>query len=161
MRLPREVAQSWFTKAAEQADDFDRFVALWIAFNALYNESCPSPDSKERQAIIAFVFDPANKLDHGVMDRILASPEARFFRQRTIRDVRGGARDTSEDAKILGRQTDPRRRIKALLMILYQVRCNLFHGNKMYGRDSDQEVVSNAANALMEVLRGYLGGNVA
>jgi hypothetical protein len=158
MREPHEVAQSWYAKAAEQPDVFDRFVALWFAFNALYNKSFPTPDSSERQAIDAFVFDPANRLDGRTMDRVLGSPEVRSFRQRTIRDVRGGARDPAEDAIILGsRDRGPRRRLKALFMILYQVRCNLFHGNKMYGRDTDHEIVQNAANILMEVVRCYLG----
>lgn len=158
MRFPREVAQSWFSRASEQSDEFDRFVALWFAFNALYNEFYPTPDSSERQAIDAFVFATANRLDGRTMARILGKPEVLFFQARIIRDVRGGARDTAEDAIILASEDrPPRRRLKALLMILYQVRCNLFHGNKTYGRDSDNEVVRNAAKVLMEVLQGYLG----
>lgn len=41
-------------------------------------------------------------------------------------------------------------------MILYQVRCNLFHGNKIYDRDSDKQVISNAAAALMIILQAYI-----
>lgn len=41
-------------------------------------------------------------------------------------------------------------------MILYQVRCNLFHGNKAYERDSDQEVIANAAKAMTLIMEAYL-----
>jgi hypothetical protein len=158
MRHPREVAQSWFAKATEQVDEIDRFVALWFAFNAVYNDFSPTSNASERQAIDAFVYAGNNGLEGRVINRILGSPAARFFERRIIRDVRGGARDTAEDAIILGsRERPPRRRLKALFMILYQVRCNLFHGDKLYGRDSDHEVVRNAANVLMEGLRAYLG----
>jgi hypothetical protein len=41
------------------------------------------------------------------MGRILESAEKRFFRKRTIRDVRGGARDTAEDAIFREARTAP------------------------------------------------------
>lgn len=34
-------------------------------------------------------------------------------------------------------------------MILYQVRCNLFHGNKSFPSESDQETMRNASALLL------------
>jgi hypothetical protein len=154
MRHPREAAQAWFAKAEKERDDYDRFVALWIAFNALYSEFL---ETSERQAIGKFICRTVSGPDDGTIKHIVERTDAQFFRDRIIRDVRRGARDTMEHATILGaRYRTPRHRLKALLMILYQVRCNLFHGDKTYGRDSDNEVVANAAKALMQVLRAYL-----
>ena len=30
------IAREWFCKGREATDEFDKFIALWIAFNALY-----------------------------------------------------------------------------------------------------------------------------
>ncbi len=38
MRDPRGIAQTWYKKAVSTDDSYDRFVFLWFAFNALYNE---------------------------------------------------------------------------------------------------------------------------
>lgn len=38
-----------------------------------------------------------------------------------------------------------------------QVRCNLFHGNKLFGRDSDDQVVRHGAMALERVVELLVG----
>ena len=43
-----------------------------------------------------------------------------------------------------------------MMMILYRVRCNLFHGNKMFESDSDEQVISNATGVLDSIVKAYL-----
>src|SRR5262245_60261314 len=125
MRMPQQGARSWLSRTESSRDEFDRFMALWIALNALYSSY---QTESERQAIGDLVFSDEYRLSEGRLRSILDHPGARYFLTRTVRDVRGTGIDTAEHAAVLentGRSF--KRRLKALLMILYQVRCNLFH----------------------------------
>jgi len=154
MRMPQQGARSWLSHAASSQDDFDRFMALWIALNALYSEY---QTESERRAIREFVFSDEYRLSDQQMRGILDHPGAHYFKTRTVRDVRGTGSDTAEDAAVLGNtRLPPKPRLKALLMVLYQVRCNLFHGNKTFGRDSDTDVISKASGVLEYIVKAYL-----
>jgi hypothetical protein len=154
MRFPREVAKSWLSKAELETDSFDCFVSLWFGFNAIYNEFF---FGNERQAIGDLVYSNQYTLNSQKLVKIFNHHSVSFFKTRIIRDCRGIGKDTSEYAAIIGNTYySPNRRLKALLMILYQVRCNLFHGNKIYDRDSDRQVISNAAAALLIILQAYI-----
>lgn len=153
MRESRNIALSWLRKADNEADQFSRFATLWFGFNSLYNEFYYGD---ERRAIGDFVFSDDYHLHNFTIERILQAQSSRFFAEHVIRDVRGGT-DTAEDqARMNGASFSAKRRLKALLIILYQVRCNLFHGHKVFGRHSDETVVSHAAEALHCILHAYL-----
>ncbi|WP_254172881.1 HEPN domain-containing protein [Planktothrix pseudagardhii] len=154
MRFPNEIAKSWVSKAEQETDDFNRFVSLWFAFNALYNEFF---FGNERRAIKDFIDFSRLQIRREALIEIFRDDSSLFFTTRIIRDCRDTGKDTLEDSyKLNDRRSTPKYRLKALLMILYQVRCNLFHGNKIYHRDSDKEVVRNAANVLLKILQAYL-----
>jgi hypothetical protein len=154
MRMPQEGARSWLARAESSQDDFDRFMALWIALNALYSEF---QTESERRAIREFVFSDEHRLSQHQMRGVLDHPGAHYFETRIVRDVRGTCSDTAEDAAVLGNTRRPLKpRLKSLLMILYQVRCNLFHGNKTFGRESDTDVISNASGVLECIVKAYL-----
>ena len=153
MRDPVHIAQRSYRKALSADDSYDRFVYLWFALNALYNEF---HESGERRAMGDLVYSRRYHIGREI-DNILEAPYAEFFKKRIIRDCRGNGFDTGESAAVL-RNSDysPKKRLRNLLYILYQVRCNLFHGNKMFGRDSDNEVVANAASALTRIIEAFL-----
>lgn len=154
MRNPKSIAQRWYRKAINADDNYERFVFLWFAFNALYNEFF---SDSERKAIGDLVYSDFYRINSARIKDILKTSHAEFFQKRIIRDFRGNGFDTSESAAVL-RSSDysQNKRPNNLLKILYQVRCNLFHGNKMFGRDSDDEVVANAAFALTGIIEAFL-----
>lgn len=155
MRDPQNIARTWYNKAEGSEDPYDRFICLWFAFNALYNEFF---QESERDAIYRLVYSNRYRLSNKTMNNILNSPYVEFFKQRIVRDCRrGSGRDTSESAAVLRSNSFyPKDKLYRLLKILYQVRCNLFHGDKIFGKDSDDQVVSNAAGALEEIIKAYL-----
>lgn len=60
-----------------------------------------------------------------------------------------GPRDTSRDkARLFDRA--PKASNRAMLMILYQIRCNLFYGNKSFGDFNDQEIMKNTSELLLQ-----------
>jgi hypothetical protein len=154
-----EIADAWYRHAtsSDRTDEFDQFVYLWFALNALYGQYL---QNDERAAIREMLDTERHHFLKPGLVNVLTGNSARFFARRIIRDARGNGRDTREHAITLCNPSrNNMRRLRAFLMILYQVRCNLFHGNKLYYRDSDKEVVRHASVALKEILSLYLTGN--
>lgn len=106
MRDPEQIARSWIQKAEAEHDDFDKFVSLWFALNAFYNEFFRSD---ERYAIKAFIQEKYNpRVNITKIKQLLSDSNVKFFENRIIRDMRGNLHnndsyreDTRENVRIL------------------------------------------------------------
>ncbi len=120
----------------------------------MYNEYLVD---SERRAIGDLVYSSRYSLNNSQIIEILNTPGVSYFKNRVIRNCRGNGQDTSESVAILVSDSySYKKKLNHLLRILYQVRCNLFHGNKMFGRDSDDQVICHAANVLGKVVEALL-----
>jgi hypothetical protein len=154
MRDAYSACKIWIKKSEDENDCYDKFVYLWFAFNAIYNNYFDSYNDSERYAIKKMIDGHRHLLKERASIEILGDSATIYFMNRTIRDCKINGNDTSEHRIILSQQDQSHaRRIKSLCMILYQVRCNLFHGNKLFGRESDDEVVKQASIALGKVIK--------
>ncbi|NMC99835.1 MAG: hypothetical protein GYA62_08955 [Bacteroidales bacterium] len=164
--MPKEAAKAWYDKAKKEfetnGDVFDRFIYLWFSFNILYSQHF---ENDERNAIKNFVDNDYLKIvSNATINDILSSEAAMYFYSRIIKNMRYIKFKVSNEWVTTRKNNEILKnkvyhihgRLKNLLMILYQVRCNLFHGDKMYLRESDTEVVTYAANALEKILGKYL-----
>lgn len=135
-------ALEWYKYGLERGNDFfGRFIMHWIAFNWLYAETYRQG---ERENIKAYC--KAN--EHRLKKYDAFSTEAiQVFMQQPVRDsLRGYKRlDVFQNLK-------RNNSIEALLLTIYQVRCNLFHGLKNIHRDRDIQLVRASA----EIMEGYL-----
>ena len=154
VRHPEEIAQSWLKKAEDAGrDDFDRFISLFVAFNALYGRYHGLKMS-EIDAIKQFA--TANPLREPELRRILDLESAYFFSHRVIKNSRNG-KDTSDLSEVLSNANASHSdRFQSMLLILYVVRCNLFHGRKVYTDESDECVMRHAASALEAIVKAFL-----
>lgn len=151
MLINKEYIVKWVDKSRVEQDSFDRFVYGFFAFNAMYSVFY---DTDERRAI-KDLFDAIFKNSYEEFKEIFESPEYDYFcNRRPIRNMKYDPRkgfgypDTSRDTALLA-EREVRRSNKAMLMILYQIRCNLFHGNKSFADESDQETMRNASALLL------------
>lgn len=153
-----EVARKWLRKAMHEEDAFDKFVYAWFAFNALYSENMSERNSSsirntELDAIILTVQNQFRMIDSRARVAFINSEYVQFFENRVIRNMRNPNFDTSENHKRLKNSNiSEKQKFEALFKILYIVRCNLFHGNKLFDRDSDMTVMKNASMVLTEYL---------
>ncbi|AOE88107.1 hypothetical protein [Pseudomonas sp. TCU-HL1] len=174
-----EFCEAWLRKA--QACDnsiagvFDRFFALWIVFNRLYEESARILINENDQSIFRFRWK--NKKPYGPPpDRMAATIFiVRFCGENTLRSALTAARrmenalhfiesgqlylhedyttgepDYDRDQKLVqcSRQGD----IQALMALIYQARCNLFHGQKAYS-DAQRPLLEGMNEVLQIVIR--------
>ena len=148
----RNYILKWIEKSKVEEDCFDKFVYGFFALNAMYSIYY---EESERKAIRA-LFNDSLRLHYEEFEEILSSPEYEYFCKRpAIKNCKYDPnreplyhRDTSPYKKKLPEKS-PQKSNEAMLMILYQIRCNLFHGNKAFSDSNDQEIMKNAAELLL------------
>lgn len=113
----------------------------WIAFNWLYGEE--SDEVFERRKIVKFYKDHMNIFNN--YDPF-CDPNIELFEEGPIYSDNPG-RDTTED--FVGIKN---KKAEHLLLSIYQVRCNLFHGSKQLRVERDQKLVKASANILERYL---------
>lgn len=146
-------AERWLQRAERErvfVDDGDRFISLWIAFNGWMKRK----------------FGEAIK-DSTLLNRLKESEEARIV----FKDLRRNKTSFSESLRELSQYTvvdmkhlEDQNKVKkydgsfeSLIDVLYQVRCNLFHGRKdINANKKDIELVSLAYRILLPLLKTYL-----
>lgn len=137
----RNFALEWYQYGLEKEDDFFiRFMMHWVAFNWLYNSI---PKDSERAKIQQYYDDHKDQFEKY---DAFSSPDIEVFRRGQVYC------STKEDYSDSNYKGIMRGNTKKLLLTLYAVRCNLFHGSKSLINERDQELVRSSAN----ILEGYL-----
>ena len=96
---------------------------------------------KNEKALLSFdAFDKVN------------TPEINVFLEGPVFDSRGYHRKRSEDVFAIVHDGSGIERVSNLLLTFYQVRCNLFHGQKTLRCERDIELVEKSS----VLLQGYL-----
>jgi hypothetical protein len=133
--------------------DFPRY---WMAFNTLYNAVREDGDSEKeaiREVILRY-FDAhqanicLSTLDTYVQDLIHLPPGDDRLDPTDPRYRQNSTRLIEE----MNRISDPVRRLSNLMLIVYQVRCNLLHGSKDPVIMRDQELVKSCTPILKSVI---------
>jgi hypothetical protein len=134
-------------------DDGDRFISLWIAFNGWMRGKF-GEDKTDRCQIdsVKGMWD-----FKGVFNKIKAEDS----------DFRGYLKEL-EKLPVVNMQFKNNREdiyrydgsFESLIEVIYQVRCNLFHGRKDIDEDEkDIELVSLAYRILLPLFKAYLSAN--
>lgn len=151
------IQQVWFDMGQNKEGDTSsdlafRFIAYWIAFNAFYGHG--NPKQTEKDQIKKCIENNKTLLAHLInldTDQALS-----VFKNDPVYSMRGGARggtanteQQSKDDKFsqelhhafcdLNRSYIER--LKALMLTIYQVRCNMFHGSKSPYPERNYELV--------------------
>lgn len=141
----RNIAKEWYQYGLKSGDDFFmRFMMHWIGFNWLYNQI---GGSDERTKIKDFYNQNRKKFDK--VDPFNLT-DINAFLEGAVFDVAKGCPHTRDYEKL------KEYNVEALLMTLYQVRCNLFHGSKSLRVKRDRELVRASANILEKYMEALV-----
>jgi len=144
-----ETIRQWYEIAAghpvSNANAFFRFMAVWMAFNALYasRHSYCSGDNKQVQAFAS---------EHEAIEEHLRLLEVDPTYLRKVLDL-------SEEpiGGLLGKvQILDVRKLPQVCEALYQVRCNLFHGGKQLSNERDEMLVEASCYIVSRLIEPYL-----
>lgn len=150
--------KEWYYFGVEHNEPFFiKFVALWFYFNHLYSKF---PRNKiiiygnkelwgERAQIAHFCEMHKKQLELN-NKRVFDSVFMEVF-ETGVKNARNGREDV-QTKEAIKQKKDLWKRCHALFQTLYQVRCNLFHGDKRFNDPHDIELVRCAG----EILEIYL-----
>lgn len=132
-----QLATEWIDRAQNSEDIYDKFISAYIALNFLYNER---KERCERDRMVNYLlavtdylkFDPLTV--HNI-DEYLAYP---------VVNMTPRASKKNPPQKVSDK--------RSLFAAIYQVRCNLFHGNKTLGDTRDQRLVAQGADVIIDIL---------
>ncbi|MEW5860894.1 MAG: hypothetical protein AB1861_26565 [Cyanobacteriota bacterium] len=149
----QEIVDKWYALGSGkriQLDEvpFFRFVAIWIAFNALY-ASRGSNREGDRNQVRRFAGNP-KAIDY---HQKLLKEDSDYQEAIEILKERG-VYDTN-----LRRQHHPINDITNLTEVaecFYQVRCNLFHGGKIPNDSRDKNLVQASYTIVSKLIKPYI-----
>ena len=142
-----DIAKGWIDRANCEEDPYNKFISAYIALNFLYegfdfNRSGERTKKlKEREKMSLYMLRVCQELSIdpfvpiGCVSEYLKSP---------VIDERLG-----HDAKKWSTQAGNK---ISLFEAIYQVRCNLFHGNKCLGNPRDQRLAQQGADVIIRIL---------
>lgn len=143
----RKIIRSWYERAQSAEDAFDRFIYLWIAFDAFATNYSEKEWPKEVRENI--------EEDSLLINDYLSSMKDINF-SRKIRELQKlcPVHDTRKkflnDPKHSVTINDPNS-FKEVINIIYKIRNNLFHGGKSPNVERDRKLVSLAFNILSKL----------
>ncbi len=142
---------------------FNRFIYQFIAFNFLYRKISPlSKNVRDRQAAVKGVYtffgeegctQFIKQVDPRDLEEIIHIIEGKEF---YISFNSKGSYQRSHDEEILKnlKSKETFEKCEGIFTAIYKVRCNLFHGNKLF--DPRQSQLLEPLNRILEKLNAYL-----
>ena len=132
-----ESASAWLKRAIKAGDCYDRFISAYVALNFLYDERV---EKSERMRMVNYLVEASRRSDVDPfacnVNEYLAAPVINMRPH-----IRG-----YKSCKV------ERNNNNELFSAIYQVRCNLFHGNKCLGDPRDQRLVQQGADVIIRIL---------
>ena len=124
-------AREWLKRGAAAGDPFDALSNHWRGFNNLF-----AGNGQERELISALL---RTRLDEEFVQHLLGAQvaDAQVLLSQPVIDMRGNGKDTSQYMKEFEEAGTSLDKLVALFMVIYQVRCNLEHGQKSPSRERD------------------------
>jgi hypothetical protein len=134
-------AREWHERGARAEDPFDALSNFWRGFNNLF---FTAGNGAERQKITAFL--QGNVSEAGAV-RLLSEYAdcVDYLLSEPVIDMRGNGKDTAPNIAAFKAATTSLEKLEHVLMVVYQVRCNLEHGQKSPNRERDAELCRRSA----------------
>jgi hypothetical protein len=139
-------ARAWLARGRGR-EPIDALTDFWRGFNNLFAGEKGQERSKIRSLL-------EGKLTGESAQALLErhGREMEYLLSQPIIDMRGNGRDTSPQIKIFHASKDPVERVVQLFLIIYQVRCNLEHGQKSPDRERDLRLCASAAPLVADAI---------
>lgn len=160
-----EIIINWFLKAKKNIEfPLDSFIEMWISFNCFYTS----------RFYCKTLSDLGNANDFNIVKTFCSEPKYRTMYlnllvtsesfQDILRSFLEILKNTKFPGKIRNLRPDMRENeneakpfssignFEEFIWITYQIRNNLFHGNKSTQNDADLIIVQTISNAFMEYL---------
>lgn len=142
-------AYEWYKRGNDTSDPIESFANFWRGFNNLYANLSKGDERKKIQAFLNNRICETGALHilstHAdCIDYLLSEP---------VIDMRGNGKDTVRNITAFSATSNALIKLKEVVLVVYQVRCNLEHGQKSPNRERDVLLCSNAAPIIEELIK--------
>lgn len=122
-----------------------------MGFNSLYSNSSSKTEVDSIKSFIDTNVDL--KVAQELLD--IHQIEITYFMTRPVIDMRGNGKSSQTDIDIFNSTDCAVSKLKSILMVIYQVRCNLMHGQKSPSRDRDVDLCKHSWPFVAELVDRY------
>lgn len=141
-------AHEWLDRGNQTADPIDAFTNYWRAFNNLFSAAAYG---QERDKIKLFLSQQLSSMQAEEILQNNAAGVAYLLSQPVI-DMRGNGKDTAQNIQAFNAASDSLAKLQELFMVVYQVRCNLEHGEKFPSSERDIRLCQSAAPLVANIV---------
>ncbi|MDC9511690.1 HEPN domain-containing protein [Pseudoalteromonas sp. CST5] len=141
----------WLERGLNQNDPIDCLSNCWMGFNSLYSNSSSKTEVDSIKSFIDTNVDL--KVAQELLD--IHQIEITYFMTRPVIDMRGNGKSSQTDIDIFNSTDCAVSKLKSILMVIYQVRCNLMHGQKSPSRDRDVDLCKHSWPFVAELVDRY------
>lgn len=141
-------AREWLNRELERNDPIDLLSDAWRGFNNLfYSET----GHTERDKINSYL---STNVSEKVAQELIEGhkTEIAYLVSQPVIDMRGNGRSTEESINEFNTSGSNLEKLKALFKIIYQVRCNLEHGQKSPTRERDIKLCTSSWPLVAEIV---------
>ena len=153
-------ARHWYERGKQETDPFDKFIDMWISYNAIYGDTHGKHEIDRVANCVGNIYSRnAQKCNI-----LLSTEDAQYFGKRKIVDCKN-SEYTTEDSRAKIEYYNPSNykscaeAFENLIKCIYKVRCNLFHGDKTPSGpadfNDDTEIVTHAGAVMQSILDIY------
>jgi hypothetical protein len=145
------VAREWLERGKAANSSIDAFTDFWRGFNKLYGHS----GAREIDRIKDYL---STHIPTGVASQIISAhpSEVGYLLSKPVIDMRGNGRDTAAAIAAFQATTDPLLKLCEIFAVIYQVRCNLQHGQKSPTVDRDLKLCECSAPLVAAVVSHFV-----
>lgn len=159
-----KVTMNWFKRGVDYKEPYDRFIALWISFNAFYNlyyrGSVNDPDPNKMRTVALNLFSEAESKqllnNFSKITSQLISLKGRFLSL-------SGHTDYADELEKRQKAGNYRSALENAIRCLYSIRKTLFHGTRDI-KESEKRIVEDVNPLLKQIVRNcmlkYLIGKI-
>ncbi|MBX9597357.1 MAG: hypothetical protein K2X04_02135 [Burkholderiales bacterium] len=135
----------WYERAKVEDDYTNKFISLWISFNAFYNSYGDDNDKEFKR-----IENSCEKLKDDFLE-LPNLPGSCFkcFQQYILDKPDNPGSIQGKFRKVYYSDVSC---LSEYLRVLYQIRCNLFHGNKINDNEQDKKLIELAYRTLFQFL---------
>ena len=139
-------ASEWLARGQTAGDAFDALSNCWKGFNNLF-----AGKGQERDLIRRFLRERLD--EESAWELLGAHPkDLETLLHQPVMDMRGNGKDTAQYVEQFSASAAAVDQLVALFMVIYQVRCNLEHGQKSPSRERHESLCAAASTFVADVV---------
>jgi Apea-like HEPN len=141
-------AREWYERGNQVSDPVEAFSNYWRGFNNLF---FGVGNGNESEKIKLFL---KQRVTESQATKLLQDHphNITYLLSQPVIDMRGNGRNTTPNIQAFNIAVDSVTKLQELFMVIYQVRCNLEHGQKSPRRERDIQLCKLASPFVAEVL---------